>query len=733
MTHDGKPFHRLKKENGSPKYLTAKGAGCRPYFSPLLRSEQVRPGQRIRIVEGEKKADSLCANGRPAIALAGVDAWQDRRNGTGELLPELLDLGLIGSTVLIVYDSDVAVKEQVRRAITGLACCLTEEKAQPMVVLLPCELDGGKNGVDDFIARHGIEAYDELERIARPAEVKHQKGEARPGSITWKPEPKNSHHCAVTAAQVFKDTFANHPSHGLYQWKEQCWELIQEKPGAAIDQPLHKWMDHMGWENRACGHMTSFRSELLVRIRRQAWDPPHLVAFANGTLNTETSEFVVGHRKEDLLTQCYPFNYDPAATCPLWLAFLKETFDGNEAVIRLLRAAFHWSLKRKDPDKAFPWELVFEFVGLRGSGKGTIAEVLTAVCGGIKSVGRITSATFGKDTGLASLIGKRVAIEYDVSGHLGAAGLFNSVISNEPVTVKFLYRQEFATRLGIVIWRFYNSTPTASGEGLEGIGRRTVRFSIPKPAARQDTGLKAKLMKEVSGIFAWAWSMDDDDMADAFRTRGQIKVVREASIEGLLASMPWLLFLQEVYPDGVLNIKAQTLYDRYKEWTQDNGRQACSQQTFGENIAKLPWVHRTRKKYGNLYTVETYTDQELAATLGVSVAGVPVSGAPEGPIHPGGTPSNQLQRNASEEMVYEVYDSSQKLEKVSEIQNPFSEKEFHAKWYTSYTPCTPRPENHPSRVGSGFDVAIDDGDDPYWPPRQSDDMGNGRAQLRLNG
>jgi hypothetical protein len=134
-----------------------------------------------------------------------------------------------------------------------------------------------------------------------------------------------------------------------------------------------------------------------------------------------------------------------------------------------------------------------------------------------------------------------------------------------------------------------------------------------------------------------------------------------------------------------------------------------------------------------LYTVETYTDQELAATLGVSVAGVPVSGAPEDPIHPSATPSNQLQRNSSEEMVYEVYDSSQKLEKVSEIQNPFSEKEFHAKWYTSYTPCTPRPENHPSRVGSGFDVAIDDGDDPYWPPRQSDDMGNGRAQLRLNG
>jgi putative DNA primase/helicase len=726
MDHNGKPFFRLKKEQGSPKYLTPKGAGCRPYFSPLLNPEHVQPGKKFRIVEGEKKADSMCANGRPAIALAGVDAWQDGRNGTGELLPELLNLKFNGSTVFIVYDSDVATKEQVHRAITGLACCLTEEKAKVLVVLLPCELDGTKNGVDDFIARHGIAAYDELERIARPADAAQQKGETRPTSMKWVPEPPNSHHCAVTAAVVFKESYANHPHHGLYEWSGTCWQLLEEKPDAAIDLPLCRWMDEMGWERRTCGHMSALRRELLVRLKHSNWDPNHLLAFSNGTLNIQSGAFISGHSKEDHLTQAFPFPYDPDAECPAWLAFLDETFQGDGAVIRLLRAAFHWSLIPKDPDSSFSHELIFEFIGRRGSGKGTIADVLTAVCGGIKNVGRITSSNFGKDTGLASLIGKRVAIEHDVSGHLSAAGVLNSVISNEPVNVKFLYHQEFETRLGIVIWRFYNNTPTASGEGLEGIGRRLVRFQIPKPAAHPDPGLKPRLLQETPGIFAWAWSMSDAEMADAFKNRGQVAAIRESSIEGQLASMPWITFLDERYPAGAINIPAQSLYNSYKEWAKDNGRAVCSHQTFGENIKKLPWVYQKRTNNGKVYTIRPYTRDELAVELGVSVAGVPVAGTQRDPVHPGGTPREQLHGSGSEEMVYQVYDFPQKLEKDLKELKPLTEKEFATQWYTSYTAHQNSLAVEPAQFGSGYDVASD-GDDPYWPPRGSVDLGNGRT------
>ena len=46
--YNGKPFYRFKPDAGElkpkdgkkpPKYLSAKGSGCRPYFSPLLKQQ----------------------------------------------------------------------------------------------------------------------------------------------------------------------------------------------------------------------------------------------------------------------------------------------------------------------------------------------------------------------------------------------------------------------------------------------------------------------------------------------------------------------------------------------------------------------------------------------------------------------------------------------------------------------------------------------------------------------
>ena len=46
--------------------------------------------------------------------------------------------------------------------------------------------------------------------------------------------------------------------------------------------------------------------------------------------------------------------------------------------------------------------------------------------------------------------------------------------SNETVEVKKLYKDASSSRLGVVIWRFFNDTPSASGGGMEGMGRRIV-------------------------------------------------------------------------------------------------------------------------------------------------------------------------------------------------------------------------------------------------------------------
>ena len=85
---DGVPFVRRKLKPGSdPKYLTPKGAGNRPYFSPLLPKGYLEGTKPLLITEGEKKADALTAHGFPCVGLTGVWGWKDRRGG--DAIPEL--------------------------------------------------------------------------------------------------------------------------------------------------------------------------------------------------------------------------------------------------------------------------------------------------------------------------------------------------------------------------------------------------------------------------------------------------------------------------------------------------------------------------------------------------------------------------------------------------------------------------------------------------------------------
>jgi hypothetical protein len=55
----------------------------------------------------------------------------------------------------------------VQSALARRAYTLTQSGAYPYLVLLPNEVDGSKNGLDDFVVRHGIEALRVLARTAQ--------------------------------------------------------------------------------------------------------------------------------------------------------------------------------------------------------------------------------------------------------------------------------------------------------------------------------------------------------------------------------------------------------------------------------------------------------------------------------------------------------------------------------------------------------------------------------------
>ena len=196
--HKGNLFYRLKpdpehlKRDAPSKYLTPEGAGCRPYFSRLASEEKYKTCKKLFITEGEKKADALTHYGFPCIALSGVSSWKDKRSGESKPLPELEEFNWKNRLVYLVFDSDIISKVEVLLALKSLSEFLKGKEAKVFIILLPNELNGGKNGADDFLKRHGKQAFSELVRIARPAF--HYSKKEKEEVFTWKPEPTETYH-----------------------------------------------------------------------------------------------------------------------------------------------------------------------------------------------------------------------------------------------------------------------------------------------------------------------------------------------------------------------------------------------------------------------------------------------------------------------------------------------------------------------------------------------------------
>nr|WP_228007220.1 DUF3854 domain-containing protein [Cyanobium sp. LEGE 06143] len=615
-----------------PKYLSAKGAGCRPYFSPLLSTAARDPKNPVDldITEGEKKADAACAHGFDTIGLSGVDCFRDNRCNRDELLPELEAIDWKGRTVRIVYDSDVAHKPNVQAAMRRLAFALTRRGAEVLVVTIPCEIPDGpgnptprrwKNGLDDFLQRHGSEAYRIARSLARECVLEEPQED---GSIRlrwiWTPEPGREHGATRTKAllpwTVFKESVSVDPKLGVLIWTGTHWRILDGKPSERLAKDFLGWADAMAWPGVGLG--ASF-TQLIEELRsEQQWNPLGLLAFLNGTLNTATGEFFPGHRREDCITILHPYRYDPAAKCPRWDGFINEALGGSKSKLRLLRAAIRLTLEPKDRTRPAAAEFMFDIGGRRGAGKGVTAEIVVALVGGTEGgAGRLEMKSLDNPAALFGLIDKRMAFDPDAAGHLANTGILNAIVSNEPVLVKKLYVNEYSTRLGVVVWRFFNDHISVSGGNEEGIGRRSIPITFDNPPARRDRTLKEKLLAELPGIFAWVWSMPLEEAIDAISTAAGDNEVLQAAIDAALNRNPKLRFLAEKYPEGG-SIEAGELFRQWKLWCLAEGHHHGNKATFCAEVQKVTGKpRRIGRDKVTTYIVPAMESFDFAAFLGL--------------------------------------------------------------------------------------------------------------------
>ncbi len=708
--HDGKPFYRIKPDAGQiseGKYRTMKGAGNRPYFSPLLKEQNlikdIKGNGNIIFTEGEKKTDSLVSHGFTTIGLAGVWSWTDGRVDKYQLLPELEAISWRGRNVVILFDSDVVLKDQVQQALKELSKALTKKGAKVKVATLPCDLDGTKNGADDFLVKYGREALHK--QVLGSARESHDKNKR----FIWTDEPIKSHHVAVLASITFRNFYALRPDIGLYKWVGTRWKLLKRKPKDTLLNPLHKWLDGMNWVKRENHHLGSVISQVLATIEHTEWDSNYLMSFKNGTLDINKKEFYRGfHDRKHYLTHSFDFNYSPEAKCPTWIKFLNETFNNNQEKIELLRAAFKWSIFPKENNKKFILERLFDLYGRRGSGKSTVLEILEAVAGGSEACGGFTAASLSK-TELFPLIGKKIAYDSDSSGHIKEVGKFNRIISNETVLVKELFFNETHERLNVVCWRAFNDNQSASGGGVEGLARRLVTFKFDNVPKKINTNLLNELLNEIEGIFWWCWSMDDNLMFDVLKNIGNCSEIAEANIENMLENQPVVQFIFDYANDQPIEVNATDLYKQFISWSDEVGIHSIKQTKFGRELKKLKgFVDKGNNVKGVVYKICKKSEINLAEHFGFSIN--------EGLNHstcrvdqPNPSASNPPIEKKKEKSMNSLNSLVNKNIFKNKKDNSYIKKESKETLQTLQPSII---EDQPA-TGSSWDTASDD-EDPFW-------------------
>ena len=144
--------------------VTSKGSGrALGFWAWVIKHPEIP----LIITEGAKKAGALITANYVAIALPGVfngyrqpkDEWGSKK-GTPHLIPQLKVLAKKGREIVFCFDRDTKPNtvQNVRRAIARTGSLLTLQGAKVSVI----SWDYPEKGVDDLIAKRGVECFDEL-------------------------------------------------------------------------------------------------------------------------------------------------------------------------------------------------------------------------------------------------------------------------------------------------------------------------------------------------------------------------------------------------------------------------------------------------------------------------------------------------------------------------------------------------------------------------------------------
>jgi putative DNA primase/helicase len=585
--------------------------------------EAIKRGETVFIVEGEKDVESLRDLGLTATTNPhGAGKWRDEYSDS-----------LRGAHAVIIPDKDEPGRKHAETAARSLHGVAASVKV--------LELPGDSKDVSEWLAagytREDLEALVEQTPEWEPPEPVHPPSEMG-DTLT---DLGN----AERFAKLHKDAARHVPAWGWLVWDGRRWapdetnavtrlaietvRAIYREAAECADANKRKQIaDHAKRsESRQRIEAMLKLAEALLADPPSAFDrDPYLLNVLNGTIDLKAMQ-LREHRREDNITKLAPVEFDPAARCPLWEAFLERIFDGNHALISFLQRAVGYALTGDTREQC-----LFILWGTGANGKSTFVTTIQAILGDY-ALQTPTETLLAKRTeyipnDIARLKGARFvsAIE-SAEGRKLNEPLIKQMTGGDKISARFLHREWFDFYPEFKIFLATNHKPVIRGTD-HAIWRRIrlIPFTVTIPEPEQDKELSRKLLAEASGILNWAL---EGCLAWQHGGLGVPDEVKEATEEYRSEMDVLAAFLADcciVDPNArVLN---KELYTAYESWCRENGEEPLGQRSLGRSLGERGFTPiRIGRKGERGWVGLRLRDPDEAADMSADMSGENVSSA----------------------------------------------------------------------------------------------------------
>ncbi|MES1192608.1 MAG: phage/plasmid primase, P4 family [Steroidobacter sp.] len=612
---------RLIPAADNRKFWQPVGSGNHFYFAPLPQRKWSKLIEdidtKIYIAEGELKAAALAQHGFAAIGIGGIYNWLQRKNG--ESVPiddfELITWG--GRPVVIVFDSDVRDKSTIQAALIRLNAELTRRGADTSIVLIPT-LGDVKTGVDDFIVKKGIRAFQKLpERTLEEPEFDSW-GLAKEPNFT---DTGNSIRFVLRNADrvLYTHEWKSWMIWDGNIWKkdatEQVWDLARDTIMAMYREALkmndsEERQDLMNWAMiceeavRIDRMLRVARTQRAIAISAKQLDlHPYLIAVTNGVIDLKTGKLLASDPRH-LLTKQIPVPFDVNARCPIFKSFLRDIACDDKDFVSYIQRVVGYLLTGDCKEQCF-----FVLHGTGANGKSTLLRVLTELFGDFATSTRMETWAIqkrnagGPSEDIARLHGARLvsAVESEDEQRL-AESLIKELTGQDRVTARRLYEGSFEFVPQFKLLLVCNHKPVMRGDD-PAIWRRVrlLPFENVFPPAKQDKKLVDKLRAELSGILNWAI----DGCLEWQRIGlAEPKRILDATDKYKSDSDVLRAFLTDCCETGTAKeykVFSYPLYEKYKNWTEANGHSPMSATRFCNRLQDRGFA-RKRVEQGSQFS-----------------------------------------------------------------------------------------------------------------------------------